>query len=283
MPTIAEVLKQASVQLRDADVPNDLLDAQTLLAHALGQDRTYLIIHFNRQLSAELTAHYQALLARRATGEPLQYIVGKQEFYGLEFEVTPEVLIPRPETELLVEEVIRLAADLIQPLILDVGTGSGCIAVAVARELETAQLIATDISPAALAVARRNAQRNEVEARIEFIESDLLRAVNPDLKADFFLSNPPYIAASEMPTLQREVRDWEPRGALTDSADGLSFYRRLLVEAPGYLKPGGRLIFEMGYQQAETIKAFVDRRVWSEPKALRDGQGIERTMILALH
>ena len=282
MLTIADTLKHASQQLRRADVPNDLLDAQTLLAHALGQDRTYLIIHFNQQLSDELLAHYQTLLARRATGEPLQYIVGKQEFYGLEFEVTPDVLIPRPETELLVEETLRLAANIAQPLILDVGTGSGCIAVTLARELDTAWLIATDISTAALVVARRNAKRNGVEARIEFIESDLLRAVNPDLKVDFLLSNPPYIATTEMPTLQREVRDWEPRLALTDCADGVSFYRRLLVAAPSYLKPGGRLIFEMGYQQAETIKAFVNRTVWSEPKALRDLQGIERTLVLGL-
>lgn len=281
MQTIAEILKQASAQLRDASVPNDLLDAQTLLAHALGQDRTYLIIHFNQSLSDDLIAQFQTYIHRRATGEPLQYIVGKQAFYGLEFEVTPAVLIPRPETELLVEETLRLAADLAAPIVCDVGTGSGCIAVTVARELATAQVIATDISPAALAVARRNAERNGVLERIEFIESDLLGNVSPSLKADFMLSNPPYIAASEMPTLQREVRDWEPHLALTDFADGLQFYRRLLAEAPNFLKPGGYLIFEMGYQQAATIKALVEPNVWRAPKAWRDLQGIERTMVLA--
>lgn len=282
MQTIAEVLKQASTQLRDASVPNDLLDAQTLLAHALGQDRTYLVINFNQQLSDELLSQYQALIKRRAAGEPLQYIVGKQAFFGLDFEVTPDVLIPRPETELIVEETLRLVADLIQPVIIDVGTGSGCIAVTLARELEDARVIAVDISPAALAVARRNAVRNGVEDRIEFLESDLLRGVNPSSKADFILSNPPYVAAAELPALQREVRDWEPHVALTDFADGLRFYRRLLAEAPSYLKPGGYLIFEMGYQQAETIKASVDRSVWCDPRALQDLQGIERTLVLTL-
>lgn len=279
MPTIAESLKLASQQLREASVPNDLLDAQTLLAHALGQDRTYLIINFNQQLSDELLAAYQALIARRAAGEPLQYIVGHQAFFGLEFEVTPDVLIPRPETELIVEGTLRLAANIAQPVIIDVGTGSGCIAVTLARELEAARVIATDISATALQVARRNAQRNEVELRIEFIEGDLLSSVSR--KADFIVSNPPYLAEHELPTLQREVRDWEPFVALTDFADGLQFYRRLLAEAPSHLTPGGHLIFEMGYQQAETIKAFVDRTVWHEPKALRDLQGIERTLVLA--
>ncbi len=280
MPTIADTLKHASQQLRRAAVPNDLLDAQTLLAHALGQDRTSLIINFNQTLTDDLLATYQVLIARRATGEPLQYIVGHQEFYGLEFEVTPAVLIPRPETELIVEETVRLAANLTEPIIIDVGTGSGCIAVTLARELETARVMATDISSAALQVARRNAQKHGLLDRVQFLETDLLNSVA--VRADFILSNPPYIAPHEIPTLQREVRDWEPHNALTDFADGLQYYRRLLAEAPAYLKPNGRLLFEMGYQQAETIKAFVNRAVWSEPKALRDLQGIERTLVLQL-
>lgn len=278
--SISEALRIAATFLKDASVPSDLLDAQMLLAYTLGQDRTYLIINFNEQLSAELLINYQALIDRRATGEPLQYIVGKQEFYGLEFEVTPDVLIPRPETELIVEETVRLAAPLSQPLIIDVGTGSGCIAITLARELEHARVIAIDISPAALSVAARNAKRNGVEGRVEFIESDLLLGLNLDYQADFILSNPPYIAEVEMPTLQREVRDWEPRLALTDFADGLSFYRRLLTAAPNHLKPGGKLIFEMGYQQVQSIKALVDSSVWLDPTTLRDLQGIERTMVL---
>ena len=280
MPTIADVLKQAAARLRDAAVPNDLLDAQTLLAHALGKDRTYLIINFNETLADDLQTKYQSFIERRAAGEPLQYIVGHQEFYGLEFEVTPAVLIPRPETELIVEETIRLAANITEPVIIDVGTGSGCIAVTLARELEEARVMATDISAAALQVARRNAAKHDLSARIQFLETNLLNGIA--VKADFIVSNPPYIAPHELPTLQREVRDWEPHTALTDFADGLQFYRRLLDEAPAHLKPNGYLIFEMGYQQAETIKAFVDRTIWGDPKALRDLQGIKRTLVLAL-
>lgn len=280
MQTIAEVIKSAANTLRVAEVSNDLLDAQSLLAFALGKDRTYLVINFNKQLSDELIAKYLSLIDRRAAGEPLQYIVGTQAFFGLDFEVTPAVLIPRPETELIVEETLRLAEDLSDPVILDVCTGSGCIAVTLARELENAHVFATDISSEAIAVAKRNAIRNGVDEQVEFVECDLFSGLPAHLKADFILSNPPYIAPEEIETLQREVRDWEPRIALTDDADGLQFYRRLLVESPSYLKPNGHLIFEMGYQQSETIKALIDRNVWCEPRALLDLQSIERTLVM---
>ena len=282
MPTIAETLKLASEELRAALVPNDLLDAQTLLAEALGRDRTYLIINYQQQLETEILARYGELIGRRAAGEPLQYILGHQEFFGLEFEVTPEVLIPRPETELIIEETIRLAVEarLAEPVIVDVGTGSGCIGVTLARELKEARLIATDLSAAALRVARRNAQRHGVLARLNFVAANLLDALAEMPFADFIISNPPYIAAHEMPGLQREVRDWEPRVALTDSGDGFEFYRRLLHDAPARLKPGGRLICEMGYNQSERIAGMVDAAVWDEPQVLHDLQGIPRTIVL---
>ena len=187
MPTIAETLKAASLQLKHAEVPNDVLDAQTLLAFTIKQDRTYLIIHFNDQLSEEIIPLYQSLINRRATGEPLQYITGRQEFFGLEFEVTPAVLIPRPETELIIEETLRLAQNIAQPLIIDAGTGSGCIAIALARELENAKIIATDISAEALEVASRNAAKHGVENRINFINCDLLSGIPKNTKADFIL------------------------------------------------------------------------------------------------
>ncbi|MEP7340536.1 MAG: peptide chain release factor N(5)-glutamine methyltransferase [Acidobacteriota bacterium] len=284
--TIAETLKQASEQLRAASVPNDVLDAQTLLAEALGKDRTYLIVNFNQQLPDNLLAQYQTLIGRRTSGEPLQYITGHQEFFGLEFEVTSDVLIPRPETEILVEETIRLVHqnNIAEPVILDVGTGSGCIAVTLARELSAARVIACDISHAALNVARRNAAKHKLEDRMQFIKSDLLSAFPETFFktgfADFILSNPPYVAAHELPGLQREVRDWEPHLALSDFADGLSFYRRLLEEAPARLKPGGYLICEMGYTQSETVTAMVNHQVWDEPRLIDDLQGIPRTMVL---
>ena len=282
MKTISETLNLAIQELRAAGVPNDLLDSQTLLAAALGKDRTYLIINFSEQLTSEALEKYQALINRRTTGEPLQYITGRQEFFGLEFMVTPDVLIPRPETELLVEETLRLAQGINQPLIIDVGTGSGCIAIALAREIEAAKVIATDISGGALRVAQSNAQKHELQNQLEFIESDLFSGIEAGTKADLIVSNPPYIAAKEMPGLQREVRDWEPKTALTDFGDGLEFYRRLLHEAPAYLKPGGYFICEMGYDQSGKIQALVDRKVWSQPNILSDLQGIARIMVVTL-
>jgi release factor glutamine methyltransferase len=280
--TIAEALKEAGERLRAAFVPNDLLDAQTLLAEALGKDRTYLIINFNQQLSEGILSAFRAMVDRRAAGEPLQYITGRQEFFGLDFEVTPDVLIPRPETELIVEEVIRIVQQEggARPVIVDVGAGSGCIAVALARELGDARVIASDVSEAALRVARRNAARHGLGDRVDFIASDLLDAFVDEGFADFILSNPPYVSDEEMPSLQREVRDWEPRLALTDSNDGLSFYSRLLKDAPPRLKSGGRLICEMGYTQSEKISTMIDRRVWGDAGLLDDLQGIPRTIVL---
>ena len=276
MATIAETLREATGRLREAAIPNDVLDAQTLLAYALGCDRTHLIINYREELPEEPARKFADLIERRAKGEPLQYITGRQEFFGLEFEVTPDVLIPRPETELIVEETIRLAQEIEKPIIIDVGTGSGCIAVALARELPGARLIATDISPAAIEVARRNAGRYDLE--IDFRVTDLLPDDVPP--ADFVVSNPPYIAESEMSGLQREVRDWEPGPALTDFGDGLEFYRRLLTEAVHRLKPGGRMILELGFSQAEQVTGMIDPGRWNLENLLNDLQGIPRTLVL---
>ncbi|MBO0860737.1 MAG: peptide chain release factor N(5)-glutamine methyltransferase [Chloracidobacterium sp.] len=285
--TIAEALKEASECLRASSAPNDLLDAQTLMSEAGGFDRTYLIINRNKQAPENLLAKFRAMVNRRAAGEPLQYITGHQEFFGLDFEVTPDVLIPRPETELIVEETIRIVQQegrwegIARPVIVDVGAGSGAIAVALARELGEARVVASDISEAALRVARRNASRHGLAARIAFAASDLLAAFAEDHFADFILSNPPYVSEEEMPLLQREVRDWEPRLALTDSSkDGLSFYYRLLKDAPSRLKPGGYLICEMGHTQSERILAMVNHQVWGVERLLDDLQGITRTIVL---
>jgi release factor glutamine methyltransferase len=282
--TIAETLKRASEYLREESVPNDLLDAQMLLAEALGRDRTYLIINFNKLLTDDELIKYQALIERRASGEPLQYIIGHQEFFGLEFEVTPDVLIPRPETEIIVEETIRIAQQSAfkRPLIVDAGTGSGCLAVTLAREIDGLRAIATDISTAALRVAKRNAARHGLTARIDFIAADLFDAFAEIPFADIIISNPPYVSRQEVATLQREVRDWEPRVALTDFDDGLSFYRRLLRDAPARLKPGGYLICEMGYTQSGAIAAMIDPAVWSAPRILKDLQEIPRTIVLPM-
>ena len=277
-PTIAETLQDAARRLREAGVPNDLLDAQTLLCFTLGRDRTWLIINYREAMAESDSEVDTQLIARRATGEPLQYITGRQEFFGLDFAVSPAVLIPRPESELIVEEVVRLGWP--APLIVDVGTGSGCLAVAIAREIPTARVIAIDIAAEALAVARQNAVSNGVAAQIEFVNGDLLGPLTT--RASIIVSNPPYIAASEMDGLQREVRDWEPRGALTDEGDGLGFYRRLLRTAPAHLEPGGYLICEIGYQQAAAMRSLVESAIWDGPRFLSDLQGYERTMVVRL-
>jgi release factor glutamine methyltransferase len=277
-PTIAETLQDAARRLREAGVPNDLLDAQTLLCFTLGRDRTWLIINYREAMAESDSEVYTQLITRRATGEPLQYITGRQEFFGLDFAVSPAVLIPRPESELIVEEVVRLGWP--APLIVDVGTGSGCLAVAIAREIPTARVIAIDIAAEALAVARQNAVSNGVAAQIEFVNGDLLGPLTT--RASIIVSNPPYIAASEMDGLQREVRDWEPRGALTDEGDGLGFYRRLLRTAPAHLEPGGYLICEIGYQQAAAMRSLVESAIWDGPRFLTDLQGYERTMVVRL-
>lgn len=280
--TIAMALRDASERLRRAGVANDLLDAQTLLATTIGVERTWLIVNFREPLAEEAQGRYARLIERRTAGEPLQYIVGRQEFFGLDFEVGPAVLIPRPETELIVEEVIRLMEEERReaPTIIDVGTGSGCLAVAIAREVPRARVIALDISPAALAVAQRNARRNGQEERIRFVASDLLSALVDEPLASIIVSNPPYIGIDELPELQREVRDWEPLTALTDFADGLSFHRRLLGESPSRLLPGGYLICELGYRQGATVATLASTAEWESPRLLEDLQGIARTLVV---
>ena len=279
--TISAALGRAVKFLRDSEIGDAQLNAQVLLAHAIGRDRTYLIVNFSEELSSEMLELFDRLLERRAAGEPLQYITGHQEFYGLEFEVTPGVLIPRPETELIIDEVIRLAETESPQLIFDIGTGSGCIAITLARELPNVNVIATDVSVAALRVARRNAARHRVVSpRVSFLHADLLSPFADAQAADFIVSNPPYVAAAELPQLQREVRDWEPDVALTDYGDGLSFYRRLFDDAPSRLRRGGYLLCEMGYTQSEAIEAFVDPKVWSEKRILHDLQDIPRTIVL---
>lgn len=283
--TIAASLQAGSLRLRESGVQNDLLDAQTLLAFALGRDRTWLIVNYREPLEPAKYRLFSDLIARRALGEPLQYITGQQEFFGLNFEVNSSVLIPRPESELIVEETIRLTAvnRWESPLIVDVGTGSGCLAVAIAREVPSARIVAIDISGAAIAVARRNAALNGVADRIDFQVGNLLTSF--DGRAHLVVSNPPYIAQSEMDGLQREVRDWEPRLALTDEADGLSLHRQLIGQAPVRLQPGGYLICEIGYEQAGMVRNHFDQtaaKVWESPLLLTDLQGIERTLVARL-
>jgi release factor glutamine methyltransferase len=285
--TIADALREAAGQLRASGVADARREAGSLLSHALARDTAFLITHADERLTPEQLRSYHSIVERRASGEPLQYIRGTQEFYGLDFEVNADVLIPRPETELLVETALELLKGTDSPLLCDVGTGSGCIAVALLHERRDARAVALDVSHAALEVAARNAARWRVAERIDFHISDCFDALasveHENTRFDLIASNPPYVAEEDLESLQREVREHEPRVALTPGGDGLSVIRRLVSESPRYLKPGGHLLLEIGFDQHERVAALVDPTVWTLLDIHPDLQGIPRTVALRLN
>lgn len=284
--TISDALREASEALRASGVAESRREAASLLSHALSRERAYLITRADETLTPEQLGSYLSLVERRAAGEPLQYIKGTQEFYGLDFEVNADVLIPRPETELLVETALELLNGNASPLLCDVGTGSGCIAVTLLHERQDARAVALDVSRAAIRIAARNAERNSVAERIEFLVSDCfdaLAAEQSETRFDLIASNPPYVAEDDLEGLQREVREHEPRVALTPGGDGLSIIRRLITEAPRHLKPGGHLVMEIGFNQHERVAEFISTRVWTLLDIHRDLQGIPRTVALRLN
>ena len=277
--SIAEAILQGANKLRKAGVPEARREAGSLLAFLLDKDRTFILSHADHTISSEQETIFEEFLNARAGGEPAQYITGRQDFYGLEFEVTPAVLIPRPETELLVEAAIKLVGAEETISFCDVGTGSGCIAVTLLHQLPLARAMAVDVSTEAVAVARRNAARHQVTDRIEFLLSDCFESVAPQT-FDLIVSNPPYVAEEALATLQREVRDFEPRVALTAGADGLDVIRRLVADAPEYLRPDGYLLFEIGFDQHEVVGGLIDANVWELLDIHQDLQGIPRTVAL---
>src|SRR5882672_10589454 len=280
--SIAEMILQGAHKLRQAGVPEARREAGSLAAHVLGRDRSFILSHAEDQVREEQTERFRDYVERRAHGEPLQYITGHQEFFGLEFEVTSDVLIPRPETELLIETALSVVSPNETPFICDVGAGSGCIVVTLLHQLPHARGIALEISEAALAIAQRNANRHGVHERLSFIASDLFAGLAPSFSSSFDLivSNPPYVAERAVDGLQREVRDFEPRVALTAGEDGLSIIRRLLIEGRGYLKSGGFLIFEIGFDQHEAVRQLIDENSWKLLEIHDDLQGIPRTVAL---
>jgi release factor glutamine methyltransferase len=282
--TIRDAINAAARDLTEAGVENPRVTAQLLLAPLLERDRTYLLTHFEELLPTSTLHQFQAWVNQRASGVPLQYLTGHQEFYGLDFLVTPDVLIPRPETERIVEEVLARNQEP-SPLIIDVGTGSGCLAVTLAVWLNPSRVIALDISEPALRVARLNAQRQGVEDRVLFLVSDLFSALaesESGTQADFIVSNPPYVADADLDRLPREVSQHEPHVALLAGPDGLVCYRRLLMESRTCLRPGGYLILEMGYGQHAALINLVDPSTWCVEKVVPDLQGIQRTLVLRL-
>ena len=282
--TVARALAGAAEALRAGGVGEARREAGTLLADLFGRDRAYLFAHADDVLPPRLLSGFRERVGRRAAGEPLQYITGRQAFYRLDFEVTPAVLIPRPETELLVETALELLRAERAPLVCDVGTGSGCVIVSLLDERADARGVALDISRDALAVAARNAARHGVSDRLELLASDCFGALAPPARRfSLVASNPPYVAEADLGGLQREVREHEPRVALTPGGDGLSVIRRLLSDAPLHLRPRGRLVFEIGFGQHEAVRELVDPRVWTMLAVHADLQGIPRTVALRLN
>jgi release factor glutamine methyltransferase len=314
---VRTALKQGLAQLRDAYVPSFTLAAELLLLHILGRDRTWLYAHPEELVSSADADRFFVLIARRAAGEPTQHLTSKQEFWGLEFEVTPDVLIPRPETEHVIEVALdrlavrELRAGRKQTLageglqIADIGTGSGCIAIALAKELPAATIYATDISSAALAVAQHNAKRHSVSDCIHFIECNLLAgfidrsAANAGLPVvgaqhaaphespvtshqsfllDLIASNPPYIGRREATTLMREVRDHEPAIALYGGEEGYELYADLIAQSAAHLKPGGILVLELGHNSLPAVQPLLDAPAWTNIGITNDLAGIPRVI-----
>jgi release factor glutamine methyltransferase len=268
--------------LKAAGLENAEREADWLLAHAMRLSQGQLLAAGNEPLTARQAEQARTYIDRRAAREPLQYILGTQEFDGLEIAVTPDVLIPRPETTLLVEEAAQAIGAQRRSLVADVGTGSGCIAIAVAKTCPHATLWATDISWPALVVAQRNAMQHGVGKQVKFVQADLLGpfAASDEGIFDAIVSNPPYIPEGEMEGLQPEVSRYEPRLALAAGADGMTYYRRLLSAAAVLLKPAGRLIVELGIGQFNAVSALADRTRLSVLRCRKDQAGIERALVL---
>ena len=290
---LKDSLTSAITRLTNAYVPSPRLNAELLLMFALNCDRAYLYAHPERELTADEISRYDDAIARRITGVPAQYITSHQEFWGLDLIVSPAVLIPRPETEHVVETVLELAKNNLQPIlspsdlrsapqrIVDVGTGSGAIALALAKELPRVEIYATDISADALEVSKANAARHGLSSRIHFHVADLLTG-SPDLSPlpgdfDFVVSNPPYVGESEEDQVQLEVRKFEPRNAVFAGPTGLEIIERLIPQAKKALRPGGWLVFEISGTVANGVRLLLDG--WEEVEQTNDLQGIPRVAV----
>ena len=278
--SIAQVLLEGTQVLGKAGVPEARREAGSLLAHALDCDRGYIITHADEALSEQAARTFREYVERRAAGEPLQYITGHQAFFNLDFEVNRNVLIPRPETELLVEIALDLLPRADEFLVCDVGTGSGCIAITILHERPSARALGIDTSLPALQVAQKNATRHGVADRLSLVASDRFSTLNSGRSFSMIVSNPPYVAEAAFQALQREVRDHEPEAALLAGADGLSVIRRLLEEAQHYLIERGYFLFEIGFDQHEAVGRLVDTRSWEVLNIHKDLQGIPRTVAL---
>lgn len=275
MRNIFEILKESTEILTQSGVAEPRREAHSLLAFALQKDKTFLIAHPEYELTESETNYFQNILTRRANREPFQYITGVQEFYGLDFEVTKDVLIPRPETEMIVENALEILQNLESSRFCEVGTGSGCISVSILHNLSNATAIGLDISEKALAITRKNAEKHNVLNRLELKKSDIFNSLN-DEKFELIVSNPPYISSEDFADLQIEVIAFEPQIALTDSRNGLTIIEKIVKDAPNFLKSEGFLLMEIGFNQAESVQKMFSSEIWQTVDVLPDLQGIPR-------
>ena len=272
---IADSLKWGESELLIGGVENACREAASLLSFVIGRDRTFLIAHPEYKLTRLEADEYDRVIGLRKQRVPFQHITGAQEFYGLDFKVSPDVLIPRPETELLVESAIENLGQIPNPRFCEIGVGSGCISISVLVNLPNASCNAVDISNAALSVAAVNAMHHNVLHRLELIESDIFSELEME-KFDAILSNPPYIPLADIPSLQAEVRDHDPKIALTDGSDGLKIIANIVQNAPLFLKNGGFLLVEIGHDQSSEVRKMFSNEIWHSVAFLKDLQSFDR-------
>ena len=276
--TIKDIIVKYSKELEEIS-PTPRLDVETLLQKVLGVDRLYILLNLERVLSEDEEQLFNKFINERLNNRPIAYIVGNREFMGLDFFVKEGVLIPRPDTEVLVEEVIELAKKKDAKNILDIGTGSGDITISLAKYLENVKVTSVDISDIALEIGKRNAISNEVDDRINFVKSDLFTNIDKETKFDIIVSNPPYIKREVIETLDKQVKDYEPYNALEGGVDGLDFYRAITKQAKNYLKKGGILAYEVGHDQSEDVSKLMEMDGYTNIYTLKDLQQIDRVVI----
>lgn len=273
--TVSEELKSAAKKLEMGSIANHAREAASLLEFVLKHDKAFLIAHPEYELSADEADKFDIVVNRRANREPFQYIVRKQEFYGLDFLVTPDVLIPRAETEILVEEAIKILGNRENGRFCEIGVGSGCISISILANVPQASAVGADISPEALNVARMNAESHGVADRLDLRISNVFNDLDAE-RFDFVVSNPPYVPLADFDTLQAEVRNFEPEIALVGGSDGLSIIRRIIGDAPKFLVDNGVLLIEIGWDQSERVRQLFDKEIWREVVFLPDLQGFPR-------
>ena len=260
--------------LAEAGIAEARREASSLMAFVLEKDAAFLIAHADDALAANQKMLFESCVRRRAAHEPFQYIVGHQEFYGLDFDVTPDVLIPRPETEILVECAIDILSGLDDQRFLEIGVGSGCITVSILNAVDSATAVGIDISEMALAVARGNAEKHRVDQRLKLQQADVFEGLSGTF--DMIVSNPPYVPRDHLDSLQAEVRDFEPHAALDGGRDGLAIIEQIISESPEFLGSDGILLVEIGFDQAAKVGEFFESNIWHQPEFLADLQGVPR-------